>query len=86
MEISDNINSRLVVKQAKVFLVLMLVLFALLNLLAAASFFLSPQFQLAAFLSFLLQLNALILIVLVTGELLLLGGLFWWDKIEYVKK
>lgn len=81
MKLSDTKSNRLVVLQAKIFLVLMLVIFAIANSYAAMVFFANNFGQ--DFLDWLLKLNLLILAVFVFGELLLFGGLFWWEKIKF---
>lgn len=85
MELFDSKSNRLVVSQAKIFLVLMLLVFAVSNLAAAFVFFTGGSSG-EGFIRFLLELNLLFLAVFVFGELLLLGGLFWWEKIKFRRK
>jgi hypothetical protein len=86
MKLGDSLDNRLLVKQARAFVVLMLVAWAVVALVSA--FVLLGNSQLDAPTKLLVFLNAqlLLLVVFVIGQLFLLAGIFWWEKIEFVKK
>lgn len=86
MKLKDSLNNRLLVKQAKVFLVLILVIWALVTLVSTFTLFSNSHFDATTKLSMFLNIQLLLLIVFLMGQLLLLFGIFWWEKIEWVKE
>lgn len=85
MEIADTYPNRLIVGQAKAFLIVMLVTWFAANIALAYSFLAGNIVGSQGFL-LVLGVQLLFLAVFVLGNLFLLFGIFWWEKLELKKK
>jgi len=85
IELENTFNDRLLLAQAKTFLMIMLALWFITSAVFCYYLFVSKSLSYLEKINLLLTIQVFFIALLVLGHIFMLGGIFWWKKVRIKK-